>query len=82
MSDKKSYKSTNISFTTADESPQRMVGKNKVNIDFGNSKKGLAIYIVPTLRHDLKHELGIDFWRLYDLLPKILYKAGIEPVGT
>jgi len=61
------YKSLNVSATTGDGSPQRIVGKMKVNIEYGNIQKILNIYIVPSLKQDLY--LGIDFWRLYDLLP-------------
>jgi len=70
------YKSLNVSATTADGSPQRIVGKMKVNIEYGNIQKILNIYIVPSLKQDLY--LGIDFWRLYDLLPKNLHISELE----
>jgi len=44
---------------TADGSPQRIVGRIKVEIEYANVKKCLPIYIVPSQKHDLY--LGIDF---------------------
>jgi len=54
---------------TADGSPQRIVRRIKVEIKYANIKKSLPIYIVPSLKHDLY--LGIDFWKQYDLFPKV-----------
>jgi len=76
MKNNSAYRSLNVSATTADGSPQRIVGKMKVNIEHGNIQKILNIYIVPSLKQDLY--LGIDFWRLYDLLPKNLHISELE----
>jgi len=76
MKKNNAYKSLNVSATTADGSPQRIVGKMKVNIEYGNIQKILNIYIVPSLKQDLY--LGMDFWRLYDLLPKNLHISELE----
>jgi len=58
---------------TADGSPQRIIGRIKVEIEYANVMKWLPIYIVPSLKHDLY--LGIDFWKHYDLLLKSLVEA-------
>jgi len=71
-----SYKALNAKSATADGNPQQILGKLKVDIEYGNVRKSLDHYIVLSLKQDLY--LGIDFCRLYNLLPKQLQVAAKE----
>ncbi|XP_039226694.1 uncharacterized protein LOC120320615 [Drosophila yakuba] len=64
------YKAINSSATTADGRSQQIRGHIQTEVEYGDQKKVLKIYIVPSLKQDLY--LGIDFWRRYDLLPRRL----------
>lgn len=55
---------------TADGQKQQIVGRFKTKIIFNNIEKPIEIYIIPSLSQSLY--LGIDFWRLYNLIPNEL----------
>lgn len=64
------YKALNMSVKTADGKSQRVLGILDTEIVFRGKLASIKMYIVPTLSQNLI--LGIDFWRLYDLLPPSL----------
>jgi len=71
------FKSLRGEAATADGSSQRILGFLKIDVEYGDVKKLLKLYVVPSLKQDLY--LGIDFWELYDLLPSNLKIADILP---
>jgi len=62
------YKKIKGHATTADGRSQQILGHLKVEVEYIDKKSAVKLYVVPSLKQDLY--LGIDFWRLYDLLPK------------
>jgi len=66
--DKYDYKTITANAAAADGRSQQIVGRLKLDVEYNNVKNPLTIYIIPSLKQDLY--LGIDFWRLFDLLPK------------
>jgi len=76
--DKYDYKTITANAATADGRSQPIVGRLKLDVEYNNVKNPLTIYIIPSLKQDLY--LGIDFWRLFDLLPKCLNISELESV--
>lgn len=71
------YRKLNCKVHTADGKPQQIVGFIETRISFRGIEKLLGIYIIPSLAQPLY--LGIDFWRLYDLLPLYSMNSATEP---
>lgn len=67
LSSQTPYKKLNTKVNTADGKPQNIVGVFTTEIVFREKSLPMTIYIVPSLSQNLI--LGIDFWRLYNLLP-------------
>lgn len=78
--DKYDYKTITANAATADGRSQPIVGRLKLDVEYNNVKNPLTIYIIPSLKQDLY--LGIDFWRLFDLLPKCLNISELESVDS
>lgn len=69
----KPFKRISSIVRTADGSSQEVVGFIKENITFKGIDKLITIFIIPSLDKELF--LGVDFWELFDLLPKGLVKG-------
>lgn len=70
------YKPIKANASTADGSSQRIIGKLKLMVEYGNQEKFLEIFIVPSLQQELY--LGIDFWRIFGIFPKELQIAELN----
>ncbi|XP_044572730.1 uncharacterized protein LOC6503773 isoform X1 [Drosophila ananassae] len=53
--------------STADGSKLNIIGRLSTNIEYNGQIKAIQLYIVPSLKQNLY--LGVDFWKLFDLLP-------------
>jgi len=78
--EKYDYKTIKANASTADGRSQQIVGRLKLHVEYSNVKKPLTIYIIPPLKQNLY--LGIDFWRLYDLLPKCKNISKIDSIDS
>lgn len=64
------YKKLSTIIKTADGKPQTIAGVFTTDIIFRGNSHPITIYIVPNLSQDLI--LGIDFWKMFNLLPPSL----------
>lgn len=65
---------------TADGKSQDVVGVVETGITFRGKTRPIRLYIVPNLSQNLY--LGIDFWRLFDLLPSGLVSELNSNINT
>lgn len=56
--------------STASGEHQRIVGHIRALVSYGNKQRTMSIFIAPGLTQHLY--LGIDFWKLFGLAPKIV----------
>lgn len=74
------FRKLNTSVRTADGKPQVVIGVLTTEVDFKGKILPLTLFIVPSLSQNLI--LGMDFWRMFNLLPPALFSSTVYDPPT